>query len=91
MNESFKDFEFKLEEVDFTVNNDWFECEYPEVWSLGKGGYDALNVYSTCGWGAGLGTATLPDFPKDYDDITTYQRDGVMINYASAPGGGSVT
>jgi hypothetical protein len=83
-------FQFNLVSVDRTTNTTWFNAgpgtsaETQMKNALRQGGANALNVYSNSGAGY-LGWAT---FPWNYASAPS--KDGVVIYYASVPGGTAV-
>jgi hypothetical protein len=89
LNEAFSpEFQFSLEEVTITGNDDWYICELggnekAMKRALRRGGSDALNLY-ICVPGDGLlGWSTLP---SRYTSNPIY--DGVVVHAQSIPGGG---
>jgi hypothetical protein len=89
LNEAFSpEFQFSLQEVTITGNDDWYICELggnekAMKKALRKGGSDALNLY-ICVPGDGLlGWSTLP---SRYASNPIY--DGVVVHAESIPGGG---
>jgi hypothetical protein len=85
-------FSFVLAGIDRTTNAGWFAmtpgslAERQAKAALRQGGQDALNIYTTDGGGGlYLGWATFPwNYGADPLD------DGVVVLYASLPGGGAV-
>lgn len=81
---------FTLAATDRTANNDWYNncygsAEAPMKSALRRGTADDLNIY-TCNPSSGiLGYAT---FPSSYSSRPSL--DGVVVLYASLPGGGAV-
>lgn len=81
-------FRFVLVGTDRIVNASWFTmtpgsmAEQQAKSALRQGGPETLNIYTASPYGGLLGWAT---FPWDY---TSYpDQDGVVIHYASLPGG----
>lgn len=81
-------FTFQLVGVTRSANNSWFamspgsSAELAAKSQLRRGGADTLNLYSANPSGGLLGWAT---FPTDYQSDPSY--DGVVVLYASLPGG----
>ncbi|MFT3917498.1 MAG: zinc metalloprotease [Anaeromyxobacteraceae bacterium] len=80
-------FSFTLAGTDVTANDAWYtctggSCETQMKTALRQGGSNALNVYSNDMGGGLLGWAT---FPWSY--ASSPSMDGVVILYASVPGG----
>jgi hypothetical protein len=83
-------FAFSLVEVDRTTSPAWFEmlpgtsAELEAKTALRKGGPEALNIYTARLGGVLLGYAY---FPSILTDPTYKVLDGVVVLYASLPGG----
>ncbi len=84
-------FRFVLKGTDYTRNNDWYDWDFPERGAdnddrkakraLHRGGWKALNVYTTNFTDVGLlGYASFPDEGK-------LKLDGVVVLNESLPGG----
>ena len=92
LNEGFANsgFQFTLEGVDRTTNPAWYDmlpgtaAELEAKTALRKGGNNALNIYT-----AGLGGSLLgyAYFPNILESPTYRALDGVVVLYASLPGG----
>ena len=80
-------FQFELVAVDYTTNAEWFNMSYQSPaereakTALHRGGANALNIYSGTA-GANLGWATWPWAQKEHPE-----RDGIVIDFDSMPGG----
>ncbi|TFK74497.1 zincin, partial [Pluteus cervinus] len=84
---------FVLANTSRTINSDWFENAGPDSdeqdnmkSTLRQGGAQVLNIYSV-GFlgGTGYGLLGYATFPSSY--ITSPKDDGIVIHYASVPGG----
>lgn len=89
-------FQFRLMDIDRTLNATWFaqagnldtpslRMEYAMKKALRKGGPSDLNLYSTGLQGVNEGTLGYATFPAQYKDFPT--QDGVVVLHSTLPGG----
>jgi len=83
-------YQFELVSLDYTTNSEWFTMSYGSPAereaksALHRGGAGALNIYSGTA-GANLGWATWPWAQNEHPE-----RDGIVIDFDSMPGGNIV-